>query len=532
MSQIQVNDLSFSYDTNSDPIFEHTSFTLDTDWKLGFIGRNGRGKTTFLNLLLGRWPYSGSITGAVSFNYFPFEVPDQKRLTLEVMKESIAPYTAWEARMEELLARSDEEALREYGELYERYMAAEGYTIESAIEQELGKLATDAGVLSRPFETLSNGERTRVLLAALFLKHDSFLLIDEPTNHLDAAGRGAVAEYLAAKQGFILVSHDRDLLDIVVDHILSINRTGIEVQRGNYTSWQRNKDLQDAFELAENDRLKKEITKLSGAAKQKAGWSNKLERTKIGNRTSGQVPPDRGFIGHKSAKVMKRAKVIEQHAQRAIDEKSLLLKNIEQADALKLSPLVYHSAKLVEAVNLSVAYGGGEPLFTGLGFAVGQGERVALTGGNGCGKSSILKLLLGQEIPHTGHLTRGGGLVVSYVAQDTSFLSGGLREFAQAEQIDESLFKAILRKLDFSRVQFEKNMEEFSGGQKKKVLLAKSLCQPAHLYVWDEPLNFVDILSRVQIEELILRSAPTMLFVEHDRRFIENIATKVVTVGG
>ena len=116
------------------------------------------------------------------------------------------------------------------------------------------------------------------------------------------------------------------------------------------------------------------------------------------------------------------------------------------------------------------------------------------------------------------------------MSQDTSFLQGGLKEFARESDIDESLFKTILRKLDFERVQFEKDMADYSGGQKKKVLLARSLCQSAHLYLWDEPLNFVDVYSRMQIENLLLEYAPTMVFVEHDRAFSDQIATQIVVL--
>lgn len=114
------------------------------------------------------------------------------------------------------------------------------------------------------------------------------------------------------------------------------------------------------------------------------------------------------------------------------------------------------------------------------------------------------------------------------MSQDTSHLQGNLTDFARDQDIDESLFKAILRKLDFSRIQFEKDMSAFSGGQKKKVLIAKSLCEKAHLHIWDEPLNFIDIFSRMQIEELLLEYSPTLLFVEHDLEFCNNVATKVV----
>ena len=124
----------------------------------------------------------------------------------------------------------------------------------------------------------------------------------------------------------------------------------------------------------------------------------------------------------------------------------------------------------------------------------------------------------------------GIGLVISYVSQDTSFLGGNLKDFAVKEGVEESLFKAVLRKLDFSREMFDKDMREYSEGQKKKVLLAKSLCEKAHLYIWDEPLNYIDIFSRMQLENLILKWQPTLLFVEHDKTFCEKTATKVVQV--
>ena len=139
-------------------------------------------------------------------------------------------------------------------------------------------------------------------------------------------------------------------------------------------------------------------------------------------------------------------------------------------------------------------------------------------------------MLCGEDIPHTGTLETASGLIVSYIPQSTEGLCGSLRDFCAANGLDESLFKAILRKLEFQRAQFEKRMEDFSEGQKKKVLIAKSLCEKAHLLVWDEPLNFIDVISRMQLEELLCSAAPTIVFVEHDRRFVENTATKIITI--
>ena len=196
---------------------------------------------------------------------------------------------------------------------------------------------------------------------------------------------------------------------------------------------------------------------------------------------------------------------------------------------MKLFPLHYFTDTLVTFSGVAPVFDGKE-VCRPLSLAVKQGERIVLDGGNGSGKTSLLKLLLGQDIPHLGTLTVGSGVAISYVPQDTSWLTGSLTDFAEQSEIDESLFKTILRKMDFSRVQFEKNMEDYSAGQKKKVLLAKSLCERAHLYVWDEPLNYIDLYSRMQIEALIQEFSPTMILVEHDLAFQKAVATKTVQI--
>ncbi|MDR2655496.1 MAG: ABC-F type ribosomal protection protein [Oscillospiraceae bacterium] len=484
MSLINIFNLTFAYEGSYDNIFENVSFRLDSSWKLGFTGRNGRGKTTFLKLLMGLYEYKGEISASVSFDYFPFEVKNKNLDCLEIIK-AICPETE-----------------------------------QWRIERELSLLAIQENVLLRPFETLSPGERTKLLLAALFLRENNFLLIDEPTNHLDMQSRRKVGEYLNGKKGFILVSHDRDFLDSCIDHVLSINKTNIEVQKGNFSSWQSNKTNQDNFELEENEKLKKDIKRLKKAAEQTAQWSGRVEKSKIG-------AVDKGYVGHMAAKMMKRSKSTEKRRDRAIEEKSGLLKNIERSDELKIHPLEYHSRRLVEFENLVISYGGRE-VFKPVSFRAHSGDRVLLSGRNGCGKSSIIKLLLGEDISYSGGLYIANGLVISCLPQDVSHLSGGLKDFIAQSAIDETLFKAILRKLDFSRAQFEKDMGEYSAGQKKKAALARSLSEQAHVYIWDEPLNYIDLISRIQIQELILAYRPTMLFVEHDSAFARETATAAV----
>ena len=257
-----------------------------------------------------------------------------------------------------------------------------------------------------------------------------------------------------------------------------------------------------------------------------------MESTKIGaNSAKAKGEADamggRAFIGEQSRRMQQRRKNLERRQQNAIEEKSALLKNLETNQPLKLHPLTHHARQLALLRDLTICYGSA-PVCSGVCFQVEQGERIALCGPNGSGKSSILKLLCGQDIPHTGTLELASGLVISYVPQDASGLRGSLRDYAARCGIDETLFKTILRKLGFERVQFEKDMSDYSAGQKKKVLLARSMCQSAHLYIWDEPLNYVDVLSRIQIEELLTAFRPTLLFVEHDRMFCDKIATKLV----
>ena len=452
MSMIRVENLTFSYPSSFDPVFENANFQIDTDCKLGFVGRNGKGKTTLLKLLQGEYEYRGKITSSVKFDYFPFEVSDKTQFTEDVLREICPLAKEWE------------------------------------VIRELSYLKVEETVLWRPFETLSNGEQTKVMLAALFLNEGHFLLIDEPTNHLDVAARRQVADYLNRKKGFILVSHDR----------------------------------QQKFETAKNERLRRDIRRLKESAKQTENWSDRVEASKRG-------AADKGYVGHKAAKMMKRSKTVEARQQKAVEEKSKLLRNAESAELLKINPLAYHSDTLVSFSETAVFYEGCQ-VCGPLTFKVRGGERVILNGRNGSGKSSLLKLLLKAPIDYTGTVTIGSGLVISYVPQDTSHLQGTLTEFAEKNNLEESLFKAILRKLDFERVQFEKDMKDFSAGQKKKVLIAKSLCEPAHLYIWDEPLNYIDIYSRIQIEEMITQFSPTMLLVEHDVAFREKIGARVVEV--
>lgn len=495
MSLIQICDLTFYYDGSSESVFENVSLQFDTNWKLGLIGRNGRGKTTLLQLLMGNYEYRGKIKASVGFDYFPFQVPDKSQDVIAVIERIYPDYELWK------------------------------------ICRELSLLDVDAEVLYRPYDTLSNGEQAKIMLAVLFSREERFLLIDEPTNHLDRPARKLVKEYLNRKKGFILVSHDRDFLDGCIDYVMALNKQNIEITRGNFSTWQEDKKRRDACEYAENEKLKKDIKRLTQSAAKACAWADSSERDKIGGgaKKREEVDAMRDYLGEKSRRMQRRRKNLERRLEKEMEEKSSLLKNIEKAEVLKIIPLVHYKDCLVEAEHASLYYGGRE-VCTDISFQVRRGDRVVLEGRNGSGKSSILKKILGDEIELQGRIACAPGLKISYVSQSTDGLEGNLKDYAEVQGLDESLFKALLRKLDFEREQFGKDIRDFSSGQKKKVLLAGSLCEQAHLYIWDEPLNYIDVFSRIQIEELLREFRPSMLFVEHDKAFVDNIATKCVNL--
>lgn len=340
MSLINVNNLTFKYDGSFENVFEDVSFNIDTDWKLGLIGRNGKGKTTFLKLLLNEYEYKGTISKSVEFDYFPYEVKQKERMTIEIVNEIAPNVEDWK------------------------------------IIKELNLLNTDAEILYRNFSLLSGGEQIKILLISLFLRENHFLLIDEPTNHLDSETRDNLGEYLNKKKGFILVSHDRNFLDKVVDHIISINNTNIEIQKGNFSSWYDNKQANDNFELTQNEKLEKDINRLEIASKNTTNWSNKIEKSKYNTKNSGSSL-DRGYIGHQSAKMMKKSKVIEKRIQKSIEQKSSLLNNMDRSDSLKIIPLESRKNPLIIADNLQIQYND-KTIFNKLSFEIENGDRVAI----------------------------------------------------------------------------------------------------------------------------------------------------------
>ncbi|MFD1318373.1 ribosomal protection-like ABC-F family protein [Loigolactobacillus zhaoyuanensis] len=495
MSKIEIKNLTFGYDGQAQPLFKQANFLLDSQWKLGLVGRNGRGKTTLLRLLQGELPYQGTIQQHQQFSYFPQSIRDQSQLTNDVLAE-ISTAEQWQ------------------------------------IEREMRQLGLAPDLLWRPFSTLSGGEQTKVLLAVLFTATGAFPLIDEPTNHLDLRGRQQVAAYLQQqRQGFIVVSHDRHFLNQVTDHTLAIEKSQISSYQGNFATYEAQKQLSDSFEQAQNSKLKKDIGRLKQTAAEKAKWSQSQEGDKYGDprkKGSGAVY-DTGFIGARAARTMKRSKHLAQRMETEISEKEQLLQNIEQVDPLTMAFQPSHQQRLLTVAQLQLGYA--QPLFQPLNFELLQGQRLALIGPNGAGKSTVVHQLLHQfNGTVQGTIQQPQQLKISYVRQNYTDNRGMLTEFATTQGLDYTMFLNNLHKLGMPRDVFNTPIELMSMGQRKKVELAKSLSLPAELYIWDEPLNYLDVFNQEQLEQLILAVQPTMLLIEHDQAFIDHVATQVVTL--
>lgn len=492
MGTIKITNLSFRYDDMQINIFDQFNLNIDESWKLGLIGRNGRGKTTFLKILLGQLDYQGEINTDVSFRYFPQTIQDPSQLTQDVLLK---------------IAGLDP------GELWK-------------IQVEMDKLHLTDGVLNRPLETLSPGERTKALLAVMFTDDRTFQLIDEPTNHLDIEGREVVADYLKHKQGFIVVSHDRHFIDQVIDHVLSIDRAKIQLFAGNYETWAAEYERNNRSELEQKRHLQQEISRLKASADKTERWADSAEgQKKKSTKNDRNTFIDKGFLGHKAAKVMKRSKSTLKRTEHDIDEKQSLLKNVDAIPPLTLNYERPYQDYLLQVEDLQVMRNG-EVLNQPLSFSLKRDQRKVLFGPNGLGKTTIIKAILGDEhIVAAGTISMSKTIRISYLTQNFELMKGSMQDYADHFGIALNDLLNTLRKPGFERSAFTEDLKDLSMGQKRKVSLARSLCERANLYIWDEPLNYLDVITRGQIQDMILKFQPTMLIIDHDENFIEAVKT-------
>jgi len=312
--------------------------------------------------------------------------------------------------------------------------------------------------------------------------------------------------------------------------VISIDRSKIQLFNGNYETWQRAFDQQNQAEMQKKQELQGEINRLKQAADKSRRWSESTENKKSQSayKHQGHVNLDKGFLGHKAAKIMKRSKGITERTEKQITEKQSLLKNLDDSTDLTMNFMPLDKQPLLQLNDFQVSRNN-HLLNKPINVSIQNHDRIALTAPNGFGKSTIVKGILGDAIVGvSGQVTSASGIKISYVSQDFETISGDINEYAAEAGIEISEFLNMLRKLGFERETFTHDLSEMSWGQKRKVALARSLVEEANLYLWDEPLNYLDIITRQQIESLILQYNPPMLIIDHDQEFIKRIVNKEV----
>lgn len=544
MAQIMINNLSFTYEGDYTPIFDHVTLNLDSDWKTGLIGRNGRGKTTLLKLLSGSLqPTEGRIESKGSISYFPYPYHDKYQNTLDIIKETIGGIRTMELQMEALQENEvmNTEQSEQYIALLEAYQEMSGYEIESIICKELEQMQLSAELLNRDFQTLSGGEKTCMQIIALFLRKDPYVLLDEPTNHLDVKKKEVLAGYLVEKKGYIVVSHDWEFLDKVTDHILSINRVDLTLEQGNYSSWRMNMELKEQYEIKTKEKLLREINQLKKKAAQTRNWSdagNKQKYEFAGNfRTNG------------TQSYMRQAKQAEGKIAENLEQKKTLLQNMEKERRLNILQEKAAAGCVVTIDDLCFSYDVNHDseckyLIDHLSLRIIRGDRIWLKGRNGAGKSTLLRLLCG-ELKGSTSVHYAAGLRIALSTQEPEWKYGNVRElFFQSYQPQDTIRAAGYAKdeikqqyttfvnlcfmFDLPKTFDKRPIETLSSGEIKKLDIARALSMENQLLLLDEPLNFMDVNFREQLTTALCKSNSTVVFVEHNTEFGERTATRII----
>lgn len=501
MSHIKISKLSFHYENSNQNIFSNLNLDLDSSWKLGLVGRNGRGKTTFLNLLCGRLQGLGDIQSDLTFSYYPVQIKNPEEITLFELQNQVA-FEEWK------------------------------------LERELNMMHMDPALLWQPFNTLSGGEQTKVLLALSFTDRDAFPLIDEPTNHLDEDSRSQIAAYLNKHdKGYIVVSHDRSFLNQVTDHILAIENKEIHLYQGNFATYEDTKHRRDEFNRKKNEKLKHQISNLNRQKVQFHNWAASIEAKKhIGMKTqyilNRRSRVNGAVIGHEAAKMMKKSLSARNRMNKRIEAKKGLMTNIEKISTLTMNLQPNYHQNLLEIKDLSLSFKDGKKLFHNLNLNIKNSGIVAIKAKNGSGKTSLIRFLLKQlkDFQYSGKCDLIKGLKISYLPQGFVEYTGTLKDFAKVQKISYEELLNNLKKMGFSRNTFDTPIEEMSMGQQKRVALAKSLVEPANLYLWDEPANYLDVFNQDQLINLLQTVKPAMLLIEHDQYFIDQVAAQKVNL--
>lgn len=520
MIECSINNLTKYYGANK--IFENISFELKTGDRVGLIGQNGCGKTTLMKILMGAEDYhegnisyrSGARLGYLDqiYRYTP------NTTVIEILEKSFEDIWNLKYRLrtiEDKLKILNGEALetemKSYGLVLEQYELAGGYEVDTNINKVIKGLMIPDSFKTKPFEKLSGGERTRVLLAKLLLEQPDILLLDEPTNHLDIDSIEWLEGFLSDYKGTVLiVSHDRCFLDKVVSRIIELEPTVVNTYDGNYSDYVVEKERR--FELAYKEYIKNQ-RKIDQMERQ-------IERYRIWGAM------------RDSEKMYKRAKELEKR----LDKIQVLDRPILENSKIRLNNMeIQRTGKIVLKVeNVSKSFSD-KKLFLDLSFTLFYQDRLCIMGKNGSGKSTFLRILLGEIGPNNGMFSFGANVRIGYLPQNIVFENEEmtiLEYFINKHSITQLEARSELAKLLFLKDDVYKKISSLSGGEKSRLKLCSLIFDKVNFMILDEPTNHLDIDSREILEETLINFTGTILFVSHDRYFVRKVATSMMIFDG
>lgn len=495
-------------------LLDGVSFSVEKGERLALIGPNGAGKTTLIRIAMGlETADSGSagIARNVKAGYLMqnFEILDRDENALywgEVagLEEKIREL---EMRMAQNPAGAD--VLAEYGRLTSRYEAMDGYRIESRLKATLLGLGLRKAALETPISRLSSGEKMRVALARILLKSPDLMVLDEPTNHLDISAAMWLEEYLKAFDGGVLVvSHDRYFLDRVATRIIELNNGTVIVHHGNYTSFLEQREIRRAFLQNEKERLDREI-------RQGKELSLKLRASQHIRQAQSR---EKGVDKLQESREKLDAQTREGHLGKIA------------AAQLNMKGASHISAEIASAHRATKAFGR-RVLFKDAEFLIRGGEHVGIVGPNGCGKTTLLKMLLGQDLDFTGTCRIGEWVKVGLLDQNTDFEDDTLSMMALAileKEQEESSVRLLLGRVGFYGDEVNKAIRLLSGGERVRLKLALLLQKQPQCLVLDEPTNHLDLPAREAVENAVIAFHGTVIAVSHDRYFLNRCAGRIL----
>ena len=521
MIAITTEDLSLSFGTTE--ILDSVSFSLDESDRLGIIGVNGCGKSTLFKLITGEldatrgnvYISKGKTVGILRQDdaFVDFSEDDKASTALEVMYRAFPELLSAEARLYELeqllhsgvQGRSQESLAAEYSSLNEKFIADGGLEFRSRCASTLLKMGFDSDMQNRPFSALSGGQRTRLALSRELCREPDILMLDEPTNHLDMETLGWLESFLSGyKKCLMVISHDRYFLDRVTNKTLCIEHHKAKLYNGGYTKSMAQRKADREIEEKHYRNQQKEIARQEAYIAQQRAWNR-----------------ERNIIAAES-----RLKLLEKMEK--------IEKPKDAPKGIRLS-FEYSGASGNEVLNvrgLSFAYPNSPTLLDSIDFTVRRGDKLFFVGPNGCGKSTLIKLLLGKLKATAGYIEHGYNVEIGYYDQENQNLdpsSTVIDELWNAyPALTETEIRNTLALFRFIGDDVYKLVSELSGGERARLTLSKLILHGTNLLILDEPTNHLDIDSREALEGALDEYEGTVVIVSHDRYFIEKLATRLI----